>query len=104
MAPIEQRILLTQASAGMTLSQPVILPNKVALCARGTVLSDALIARLMSRGVKRIFVQGQHLPDLQSIGFMQEIAAMRERFARVRQYPTMANLEMVIERVLVRRL
>jgi hypothetical protein len=100
----EQRILITQASDGMVLARPVILPNKVALCARGTILSETLITRLMIRGIKRIYVQGRDLPGLNRDGFNKSIEQLHERFSRARQFPTMASLEIIVERVMVKHL
>jgi hypothetical protein len=100
----EQRILITQANDGMVLARTVILPNKVALCARGTVLSEALITRLMIRGIKRIYIQGRDLPGPHRDGFNQSIQQLHERFSRCRQFPTMASLENIVERVMVKHL
>jgi hypothetical protein len=105
MAPAnEQRILITQASPGMVLAQPVILPNKVALCARGTILSDALITRLMVRGIKRIIIQGTALPGPSQAAYAETIHHLHQRFDRVRHYPTMASLEIIVERAMVKYL
>jgi hypothetical protein len=100
----EQRILITQAVPGMVLSQPVVLPNKVALCARGTELSAPLIARLMQRGIKRVHVRGHPIPDLAQQGYAEVVRRLRLRFSRVRDRPVMVELERVVERVLVSRL
>jgi hypothetical protein len=100
----EQRILITQATAGMELSQPVYLPNKVALCARGTVLTDALITRLMIRGIKRIYIKGQNLPGPNRAQFNESIQQLRVRFSRVQQFHTMTSLQTIVERVMVKYL
>jgi len=100
----EQRILLTQAAAGMVLARPVVLPSKVALCARGTVLSDGLITKLMARGIKRIHVQGQPLPGPSQEAYLESIKKLHERFSRVRHVPLMVSLQYIVERVMVKRL
>ncbi len=105
MAPTnEQRILITQAIPGMVLAQPVILPNKVTLCARGTVLSEVLITRLMIRGLKRIYVQGRDLPGPNRARFNESIEQLHERFSRTTQIPTMVSLRIIVERVMVKYL
>ncbi len=105
MAPTnEQRILITQATPGMVLAQPVILPNKVRLCARGTVLSEVLITRLMIRGLKRIYVQGSNLPGRNRVQFNESIEQLHERFSRTTQVPTMVSLKIIVERVMVKYL
>src|SRR4051812_33730501 len=99
----EQRILLTQAAAGMVLSRAVALPTKVMLCAKGTELNDATIARLMARGLKRVWVQGHPLPSPARENYAAVLLALQERFSRVQQAPTMAGIQRAVERVLVRR-
>ena len=100
----EQRILITQAAPGMVLSRPVSMPNKVALCARGMELNDGMITRLMSRGIKRIWVVGQPLPRPGKDAYLETVRKLRERFSRVRHVPIMVSLQQLVEKVLVRRL
>ena len=104
MAKDEQRILLTQAAPGMVLSQPVVLPNKVTLCARGLELSDVIITRLMTRGIKRVHVLGHPLPHPNHEAFDESLAKLHERFSRVRHVPLMVSLEQIVEKAIVRRL
>ncbi len=100
----EQRILLTQAAPGMVLARPVVLPNKVSLCARGTELSDLLITRLMARGIKRVYVQGHPLPGRSQEAYLDSIKKLHDRFSRVRHVPLMVSLQILVERVMVKRL
>jgi hypothetical protein len=102
--PDEQRILITQATVGMTLSRPVAMPNKIALCSRGTVLSEILITRLMARGIKRIYVKGHPLPGPDKDAYLESMKKLHERFSRVRHIPFMVSLQQTVERVLVKRL
>ena len=105
MPPIdEQRILITQAAPGMILSRPVVLPNKVALCARGTPLSEVLITRLMARGIKRVHVQGHPLPGPSQDAYLDSIKKLHDRFSRVRHVPMMVSLQYLVERAMVKRL
>lgn len=99
----EQRILLSQALAGMVLSRGVHLPNRAALCPRGATLSDGLITKLMNLGIKRIWVCGQPMPVLEQDGYAQRINRLRHGFARVRHIPLMAAIEQAIEKQIVRR-
>ena len=100
----EQRILITQATAGMMLSRPVAMPNKIALCSRGTELSELLITRLMARGIKRIYVKGHPLPGPDKDAYLESIKKLHERFSRVRLSPFMVSLHQIVERVMVKRL
>ena len=100
----EQRILITQAAPGMVLARPVVLPNKVSLCARGTVLSENLITKLMARGIKRVHVQGHPLPGPSQEAYLDSIKKLHERFSRVRHVPLMVSLQILVERVMVKRL
>jgi hypothetical protein len=100
----EQRILLTQASSGMVLSRPVVLPSKVVLCASGMTLSDAVITRLMSRGIKRVHIVGRPLPSPSQDAFGECMAKLQERFSRVRHVPLMISLQQIVEKAMVRRL
>lgn len=105
MPPIdEQRILITQATAGMTLSRPVAMPNKIALCSRGTMLSEILITRLMARGIKRIFVKGHPLPGPDKDAYLESMKKLYERFSRVRHIPFMVSLQQTVERAMIKRL
>ncbi len=99
----EQRILLTQAIPGMVLARPVRLPNKVTLCPSGATLDDALILRLMNRGIKRVMVLGTSVPQIARVGVEETMRAVRERFSRVRDQPLMGLLEKLVEDKLVRR-
>lgn len=100
----EQRILLTQAAPGMVLSRPVVLPSKVVLCASGMELTESVITRLMTRGIKRVHVVGRSLPGPTPDAFGECMTKLRERFSRVRHVPLMLNLEQIVEKAMVRRL
>lgn len=102
-ATAEQKILITQAQAGMTLSRPVATPKRVVLCGRGTTLSDHLIQRLMLRGIKRIFVQGTPVPGRSQKPPQEQVRELRHRFSRVRDVPFMGRIERTIEKEMLRR-
>jgi hypothetical protein len=100
----EQRILLTQALPGMVLSRPVVLPSKVVLCASGMELTDSVITRLMTRGIKRVHIVGRPLPGPSREAFGEGMAKLQERFSRVRHVPLMVSLQQIVEKAIVRRL
>ncbi len=100
---VEQRILITQAKAGMVLSRTIESIDRVRLCPHGTELSDGLIQRLAARGIKRIWVTGMPVPGM-SPGEWEQIARrLRQRFSRVQDVPFMKALERIVENELARR-
>lgn len=100
----EQRILITQAAAGMVLSRPVLMPNKVVLCAANMELNQTSIQRLTARGIKRIWVKGHPVAGPGPGGFQESLGKLRERFSRCRHIRFMEDLEREVERCVVRRM
>lgn len=100
---MQQRILVTQAAAGMVLARPVVLPDRMVLVGEGAVLSDTMIGQLMTRGIKRIVVQGQPLGGPQTADWETRMRQLDERFERSGRQPFMAALREVVARVLARR-
>ena len=100
----EQRILVTQATPGMILAKPVIMPNRVALCSAGMELSASVINHLLVRGIKRIYVRGQPLPARGEDEFEVMMRKLRHRFSRSRQVPLMSSIELIVEHALVKYL
>lgn len=103
MEPREQRILITQAAAGMVLARTISLPNKMALLGSGATLTDEMIGQLMTRGVKRIVVRGHPITGPASASWEERVLQLDERFSRVRSHPFMAALREVVMRVMGRR-
>lgn len=99
----EQRILITQATPGMALSQPVMSKEGVALCGPGTVLTEPLLQRLVVRGIKRIHVQGHPVATRSQQPVETRIRELRQRFSRVADIPLMGLLERAIEQEMLRR-
>jgi hypothetical protein len=99
----QQRILITQATAGMVLARPVMSKEGVALCGPGTVLTEPLIQRLVVRGLKRIHVEGHPVATRSQLPVEQRIRELRHRFSRVADVPLMALLERAIEQEMLRR-
>ena len=98
----EQRILITQAKPGMVLSRTVELPNRVRLCPSGTELSEALIARLFERGIRRIHVLGHPIPSPSAEDWNQTVARLQNRFSRVAHEPFMMSLQRHIQSEMAR--
>ncbi len=100
----EQRILVSQAEAGMELARPVVMPdNDMILCPKGTVLDDNLITRISGCGAKRIFVKGHPLKGHRTdMDYPTQVKKLAERFSRVQHIPFMRALQLSIERILSR--
>lgn len=100
---MEQRILVTQAAPGMVLARPVLLPDRMVLVGEGAPVTELLIGQLISRGIKRIVVRGQPIPGPGKQDWATRVAALDERFARVRAEPFMCAVRDVVARVLAHR-
>ncbi len=103
MSRTEQRILVTQAGAGMILARPVMLQDKMVLVGTGGQLTDEMIAKLMKRGIKRIHVRGNPIPSPGHDDWQERLKRLYERFERVQHVPFMAALRQVVEREMARR-
>ena len=101
---MEQRILVTQASPGMVLARPVILPDRMVLVGEGAALNNQLISQLMTRGIKRIVVRGTPLAGPARVPWDERINQLDERFQHVRRIPIMAALRDVVARVMAKRM
>jgi hypothetical protein len=99
----DHRILLTQATPGLVLARTVMTQDRIVLCAAGTTLTDAMIVRLMGRGIKRIFVAGDGPPGQRADDYEGSLRALRERFSRLAGNPLMDGVRQAIERALARR-
>lgn len=100
----DQRILVSQALPGMVLSRAVSMQSHMVLCAAGTELNEALIARLAERGVKRVWVKGHPLPPPDPEDYLLFVERLRRRFSRCSHDPAMRELLTVVERGLARRM
>ena len=98
-----QRILVTQASAGMVLARPVVLPDRMVLVGEGAELNDQMISQLMTRGIKRIIVRGTPIPGPGRAKWEDRIRQLDERFERVRRYPFMSAVRDIVARVMAKR-
>jgi hypothetical protein len=100
----EQRIQVAQALPNMVLSRAITTPNRMVLCAPGTVLSESLIARMALRGIRRLWVRGHPVEAATGKPFSEALAELRERFAYCEDTPLMRDLQATVERVMVPRL
>ncbi len=93
----EQRILITQAQAGMLLARPILNASQVVICGAGMSLNEHIIHQLAIRGVKRIYVQGQPLPEPGQKPFGERLAELEQRFSRVHRSLLMRHLHQAIK-------
>ncbi len=100
---MDQRILVSQATPGMTLARPVVLPDRMVLVGEGAVLSDVMITQMLKRGIKRIVVKGMPVVRPTLGDFDARVRALEERFARVAHLPLMTALRGIIARNMAKR-
>ena len=94
---MDQRILVSQATPGMT------LPDRMVLVGEGAVLSDVMITQMLKRGIKRIVVKGMPVVRPTLGDFDARVRALEERFARVAHLPLMTALRGIIARNMAKR-
>ena len=90
-----QKIPLMLASAGMVLANDVFrneVSNGMPVCGKETVLTDVLIARLDSMGVKSIYVEGHPIWEDGDSSLDDMLLSLERRFEKVRQDPLMTRL------------
>lgn len=100
---MDQRILVTQATPGMELARPVVLPDRMVLVGEGAVLTDAMITQMLKRSIKRIVVRGQPIDRSANGDFNARLAALEVRFSRVDHIPLMRALRDLVARNLAKR-
>ncbi len=90
-----QKIPLMHAKAGMTMARDVFrgdAPVGMPLCGKGTVLTDALIARFDSMDVKTVYVEGHPVWEEGESSFEDLLRKLDGRFSKTRQEPLNAML------------
>jgi len=102
-APPDTCILLNLAQPGMVLSRTVELPNRTRLCPSGTTLSEALIQRIASRGIKRIYIVGEPPTGSGVELWADKVKRLHERFSRVRNQPYVMAIMKSVENALARK-
>ena len=102
-APPDTCILLNQAQPGMVLSRTVELPNRTRLCPSGTTLSEVLIQRIASRGIKRIYIIGEPPAGASVETWASKVKRLHERFSRVQKQPYLMAMMKSVENALARK-
>lgn len=102
-APPDTCILLNQSQPGMVLSRTVELPNRTRLCPSGTTLSEGLIQRLASRGIKRIYIIGVPPAGSGVELWDEKVKRLHERFSRVQNQPYLMAMMKSVENALARK-
>ena len=99
-----QRIKLGQAAPGMVTARPIEAPNGQVLCAKGTVLSEPLIARLQKMDLTHVTVEGHPVDDGKAPKTLEaELAELDRRFQRVMDNKLMAALKVVVHKHIEKR-
>ncbi len=99
-----QRIKLSQAESGMILGRPVETSNGQILCAKGTELSEALIARLERLEIANITVEGNPVDDGSPRKTLEEeMAELDQRFSKVTDNKLMMVLKNVVTKHINKR-
>lgn len=99
-----QRIKITQAAPGMVTARPIEAPNGQVLCAKGTVLSETLIARLQKMDLTHVTVEGHPVDDGKAPKTLDaELADLDQRFQRVIDNKLMAALKVVVQKHIRKR-
>ena len=102
-APPDTCILLNQAQPGMVLSRTVELPNRTRLCPSGTTLSEGLIQRIASRGIKRIYIIGEPPAGAGVELWADKVKKLHSRFSRVQNQPYLMAMMKSVENALARK-
>lgn len=99
-----QRIKITQAEPGMVTARPIEAPNGQVLCAKGTVLSETLLARLQKMDLTHVTVEGHPIDDGKAPKTLDvELADLDRRFQRVMDNRLMAALKVVVQKHIQKR-
>jgi len=102
-APPDTCILLHEAREGMILSRSVELPNRTRLCPAGTSLSEGLIQRIASRGIKRVYIVGAPPAGSGVEPWATKVKRLHERFSRVQNQPYLMAMMKSVENALARK-
>ncbi len=87
-----QRLPLKRAEEGMVLFKDVKTPDGRVLCSRYTKLTKDIINGLLRAGVTSVCVEGSLSPK----ELKEQLAAMEQRFVKVKDDPVMIALMKVI--------
>jgi ABC-type enterochelin transport system ATPase subunit len=90
---IVQKILCQQAAAGMVLAKDVETPEGRILCGKGTLLTEAIIARFMKMDISYIAVEGHPVEVAGEKTLQEELVDIEKRFSRVKHVPPLMYLK-----------
>lgn len=99
-----QQILCQQATEGMALAKDVQTPEGRTLCGKGTVLTEAMIARFVKMDISHIAVEGHPVKVEGEKSLKEELLDIENRFSRVKHVPPLMFLKKrIMERMVASR-
>lgn len=99
-----QQILCQQAGEGMILGKDVQTPEGRILCGKGTVLTEAMIARFIKMEISHIAVEGHPVKVEGEKSLKGELLDIEKRFSRVKHVPPLMFLKKrIMERMVASR-
>ncbi|MBU0681347.1 MAG: hypothetical protein KKD73_07995 [Proteobacteria bacterium] len=99
-----QKILCQQAAEGMVLARDVQTPEGRILCGKGTVLTEAMVARFVKMEISHIAVEGHPVTVAGEKGLKEELLDIEKRFSRVKHVPPLMFLKKrIMERMIASR-
>ncbi len=99
-----QKILCQQAGEGMVLAKDVQTPEGRTLCGKGTVLTEAMIARFVKMDISHIAVEGHPVQVAGEKSLKEELVDIEKRFSRVKHVPPLMFLKKrIMERMVASR-
>ena len=92
-----QKIPINLALPDMTIAKPVANDRGIVLCGPGSKLTQELIDRLTTMGIKRITVEGNpvDMGDAEQ-SFSQQAEELRDRFSKVEDDPLMRKIKDIL--------
>ena len=96
-----QQILTAQAEEGMILAKDVLTPEERVLCGKGTVLTPALIDRLLKMDMVNITVEGHPVVIEGEKSLKEELKDIDLRFSRVEKITPLMYLKKIIKEKLI---
>lgn len=88
-----QQILSSQAKEGMTLAKDVMTHDDRVLCGKGTVLTAALLDRLVKMDIIHITVEGHPIKVPGEKTLKEELADIEARFSLVTKVPPLMYIK-----------
>ncbi len=88
-----QQILSGQAEEGMILAQDVMVSEDRILCGKGTVLTAALLARLIKMDIMHVTVEGHPVDVPGEKSLKAELRDIEARFSLVTKVPPLMYIK-----------